>query len=74
MLWEKQWAKISMVGCGMHSIPNIKQELLNALTKQEIRYENAWLGERRCSVLVPRESADEAVRVFHDVLLRYRVL
>jgi len=73
-LWEKQWAKISMVGCGMHSIPNIKQELLNALTKQEIRYENAWLGERRCSVLVPRESADEAVRVFHDVLLRYRVL
>ncbi len=69
---QEQWAKITMVGCGMHSLPNIKQELINALLEQNILQENAWLGERRCSVLVPRERADEAVSLFHSVLLKHR--
>ena len=72
--WEESWSKISMVGCGMHSIPNIKQELFSALSGHDIPYENSWLGERRCSVLVPRERTDEAVRAFHEVLLRYHSL
>lgn len=72
--FEEQWAKISMVGCGLHSIPNIKQELLAALSEAEILYENSWLGERRCSVLVPKEQADAAVQAFHRVLLKHRSL
>lgn len=68
---EEQWAKISMVGCGMHSIPNLKQELMDVLEEAHIPQENPWIGERRCSVLVPKEQKDEALRAFHSVLLRH---
>ena len=69
---EEQWAKVSVVGCGLHSIPNLKQEFLLALKDAAILTNGTWLGERRYSVLVPREQAESAMQALHQVLLKHR--
>ena len=68
---DESWAKISVVGCGMHSFPNIKRQFLDALEQAEISTRGCWLGERRFSVLVPRENAAAAMETLHGILLRY---
>lgn len=68
---EESWAKVTLVGNSMHSIPNLKQELNTALQNAEIPTDSAWLGERRYSVLVPRDQAQQAIRCLHSILLRY---
>ncbi len=67
---DEGWAKVTLVGNGMHSIPNLKQELNDALEKAGIPTECSWLGERRYSVLVPREQVYDAIRCLHGILLR----
>ncbi len=68
---DDNWAKISVVGCGMHSFPNIKGQFLQALEQSEIPTRGCWLGERRYSVLVPREKATKATEALHNLVLRY---
>ena len=68
---DDSWAKISVVGCGMHSFPNIKGQFLEALEQAEIPTRGCWLGERRYSVLVPREQATAAMEALHKLVLRY---
>ena len=67
---DESWSKVTLVGCNLHSIPNLKQELNTALQNAEIPMCSSWLGERRYSVLVPREQAQQAIRRLHEVLLR----
>ena len=69
---DERWAKVTVVGSGMHSIPHLKQEFLMALQEAGIPASGSWLGERRFSVLVPRFSTEEAIRTLHGVLLRHR--
>lgn len=68
---DERWAKVTVVGSGMHSIPHLKQDFLTALQEAGIPSSGSWLGERRFSVLVPRISSEEAIRTLHRVLLRY---
>ncbi len=68
---DDSWAKITVVGCGMHSFPNIKGQFLQALEQAEIPTRGCWLGERRYSVLVPREKATEAMESLHSLVLKY---
>ena len=68
---DESWAKVTVVGSGMHSFPNIKRQFLDALEQVEIPTRGCWLGERRYSVLVPRERCSEAMEVLHGILLRY---
>lgn len=74
-LWaeaDERWAKVTVVGSQLHSIPHVKQEVLSELEKAGIPFGSSWLGERRYSVLLPRDAADEGVRALHRVLLRHR--
>ena len=65
-------SKVSVIGNGMHSVPNLKEQFLSVLQEAEIPTGSSWLGERRFSVLLPREQSEEAIRVLHPILLRYK--
>ena len=69
---DESRSKVTLIGSGLHSIPNLKQELNTALQNENIPLGSAWLGERRYSVLVPREQSTEAIEALHRVLLRYQ--
>ncbi len=64
--------KLSVVGTGLHSIPNLKQQLLKKLEEADITHQESWLGERRFSVLIPNEDAGRAMNLLHEILLKYR--
>lgn len=69
---DESWSKVTVVGHGMHSIPNLKQQLLAALQEAEIPVISSWLGERRFTVLLPREQSETAIRTLHPLLLKYK--
>lgn len=69
--YDDSFSKVSLVGCGLHNIPNFKQECLEVLNKENINFQRSWLGERRFSVLVPRENLDKSLEVLHKLLLEY---
>ncbi len=68
----ESWAKLSIVGTKLHSIPNLKRELLHTLKSVDIDFKESWLGERRFSVLIPLQHAEEAMRLLHSFVLKYR--
>ena len=68
---DDHWAKVTLVGCNLHSLPNLKQELNKALQDADIPMCSSWLGERRYSVLVPREQVQRSIQSLHTLLLRY---
>ncbi len=68
----EQWAKLSIVGTKLHSIPNLKKELLAALQAADIDHKESWLGERRFSVLISQEHAEEAMKLLHGFVLKYK--
>ena len=69
--FDDGFSKVSLVGCGLHNIPNFKQECLAVLNKENIISQRAWLGERRFSALVSRENLDKSLEILHKLLLKY---
>ena len=64
--FDKDVAKISVVGAGMMSNPGVAAKMFEALYNADINIKMISTSEIRISVLIDQEQADKAVRVVHD--------
>ena len=60
------YAKVSIVGCGMVNNPGVASTMFEALYDSNINIHMISTSEIKVSVLVNRRNADAAVRVIHD--------
>jgi ATP-dependent exoDNAse (exonuclease V) alpha subunit len=64
--FDEKVAKVSVVGAGMESHPNIAAQVFEALYNANINIRMISTSEIKISVLIDQEFADLAVRVLHD--------
>ena len=63
---EKDCAKVSIVGVGMHSIPGVMAKVVKALNQQNIKILQSGDSNITISLLVKKEDLCRAVKVFHS--------
>ena len=66
IIFDETVAKVSVVGAGMESHPNIAAQVFEALYNANINIRMISTSEIKISVLIDQEFADLAVRVLHD--------
>ena len=66
IIYDENVAKVSVVGAGMESHPNIAAQVFEALYNANINIRMISTSEIKISVLIDQELADLAVRVLHD--------
>ncbi len=66
IVFDEKVAKVSVVGAGMESHPNIAAQVFEALYNANINIRMISTSEIKISVLIDQELADLAVRVLHD--------
>ncbi|MBQ4257600.1 MAG: aspartate kinase [Clostridia bacterium] len=66
IVFDENVAKVSVVGAGMESHPNIAAQVFEALYNANINIRMISTSEIKISVLIDQEFADLAVRVLHD--------
>lgn len=66
IVFDEKVAKVSVVGAGMESHPNIAAQVFEALYNANINIRMISTSEIKISVLIDQEFADLAVRVLHD--------
>jgi aspartate kinase len=64
--YDKDVAKISVVGAGMASNPGVATKMFEALYDADININMISTSEIKISVLVAEDDADEAVNAIHD--------
>ncbi len=65
VIYDTNIAKVSIVGVGMRSHSGIAARMFSALAKAGIDIHMISTSEIKISVVIPKEKADEAVRVLH---------
>jgi len=60
------YAKVSIVGCGMVNNPGVASTMFEALYDSNINIHMISTSELKVSVLVNKNNADKAVKVIHD--------
>ncbi len=66
IIYDENVAKVSVVGAGMESHPNIAAQVFEALYNANINIRMISTSEIKLSLLIEQELADLAVRVPHD--------
>lgn len=66
IIYDETVAKVSVVGAGMESHPNIAAQVFEALYNANINIRMISTSEIKISVLIDQQFADLAVRVLHD--------
>ena len=64
--YEKDMAKVSVVGVGMKQATGVAATMFKALADQKINIQNISTSEIRISCLVSRADADHALRAVHS--------
>lgn len=62
---EKNCAKVSVVGVGMHSIPGVMARVVKALNEQNIKILQSGDSNITISLLVKEEDLNKAVKILH---------
>lgn len=66
MNWNKDVAKVSIVGAGMVSNPGVAAKMFEALYEAQINIHMIGTSEIKVSVLIDAGKEDKAVRAIHD--------
>lgn len=66
VVYDKDIAKVSIVGAGMETHPGVAAEMFEALYEANINIHMIATSEIKISVLIDREDADKAVLAIHD--------
>ena len=62
----KEISKVSVVGVGMKSHAGVAAKMFSALANRNINIDMISTSEIKISVVVSRDSAEEAVKALHD--------
>ena len=65
-IYDKNVAKVSVVGAGMETHPGVASKMFEALYGAQINIQMIATSEIKISVLIDREDADRAVRAIHS--------
>ena len=65
-MYDKNVAKVSVVGAGMETHPGVASKMFEALYGAQINIQMIATSEIKISVLIDREDADRAVRAIHS--------
>ncbi|HDM38033.1 MAG TPA: ACT domain-containing protein, partial [Candidatus Omnitrophica bacterium] len=65
VIYDKDIAKISIVGVGMRSYPGVAAKMFGALGKNKINIEMISTSEIKISCVIEKDKAEEAVRILH---------
>ncbi len=65
VIYDKDIAKISVVGVGMRSYPGVAAKMFGALGKNKINIEMISTSEIKISCVIEKDKAEEAVRILH---------
>ena len=63
---EPAIGKVSIVGTGLSSRPDVTSRLSRCLREAGVAVTHAWASQARASVIVPRDRTADAVNIVHD--------
>lgn len=66
VVYDKDVAKVSIVGAGMETHPGVAAEMFESLFEANINIQMIATSEIKISVLIPRVDADKAVSAIHN--------
>lgn len=63
---EKECAKVSVVGVGMHSVPGVMARVIRALNEQQIEIKQTGDSNITISLLIRQQDLQRAIKTLHD--------
>ncbi len=63
---EKDCAKVSVVGVGMHNIPGVMARVVRALNEQEVEIKQTGDSNISISLLIKQQDLHKAIKTLHD--------
>jgi aspartate kinase len=73
MKFDETMSRVSLVGAGIASSPNIAYRMFNALARAGINIDMISTSNSRISCLIPRDLMEEAVKVLHEEFIMQEV-